>query len=148
MINYYLIDTWNGQGYSDSGIIDIVDTIEDAKENAWIEFQERYLININPNLGHGHHEVIFDDEGLLYADEQSSDSGKITILQGDFDGMYINPDIHDCVGMNMDDYNKMLKFLSDNSEEDEYKSFEEQLGMIGNAGIHTSEGFYIIYNLT
>ena len=148
MENYYLLDTWNGQGYSDSGIIDIVDTIEEAQEKAWLEFKDRYMQTINPSFGEGHHVVIFDDEGMLYADEKSNDSGKITILKGNFYGIYINPNLNECVGMNEDEYNEMMKFLTKNYEDkDEFESFKEELSMNGNAGVHTDEGYYIIYKL-
>ena len=148
MENNYIIDTWNGEGYSDSGIIDIVDTIEDAREIARKEFKERYLQMIDPSFGDSSYGVSFYDDQYMYDDEYSKDSGAITILTGSFYGIYIHPNVNECVGMDEDEYNEMLKFMRENAQESiELESFNEELEMQGNAGLHTNQGYFIIYKL-
>ena len=42
-MRYLIIDTWNGEGYSDSGIVDTATTEAEAIQKIIKEFGERYL---------------------------------------------------------------------------------------------------------
>ena len=146
-MNYYIIDTWNGQGYSDSGLVSINDDLTGAKLEMHKEFEERYLDNAYDTK----YIVEEGDNYLSYSEKFSTyDSGAITILEADNPaGILIMPDTNDAMILKTKaDVDSAIELAYINGMDDEEKhEFMHEIEDSGRGAIHTDLGYQIIYNL-
>ena len=150
MKKYYLIDTWNGEGYSESGIIGSVDDLGKAIDTAKDEFKDRYMsqfgeFTVNNQIHVG------GSRYISYTDmHHNQDSGAIHILATDDAsvGILIHPDINEAVALTGDEFTTQFKFILNNIEDDEQgEEFLQEMLQVGNSGVHTNEGYIILYKL-
>lgn len=152
-MTYLIIDTFNGQGYSDSGVIEFMTLTDMSEEQAKYaalqkarhEFADRYL------SGADDEEVkVTYSSNAIHAD-YGDDQGTIHFLKMKEDsyGLLIRPDINEAVLLNQEDfiahYDSMLDAMQ--GDRDERLQFIDELFELGNGGAHTNLGFEILYKL-
>lgn len=153
----YIIDTYNGGGYSESGIIDTVektfysDAWVEATKKARLEFSERYISMIEANEGIPH-EIEFgspNSEYKWWSFTQQHDSGCIHAIEDTgFAGLMITPDINEVVVLDTKaDVDAAIEDAYNKGDEDEKDEFMAEIADYGNGGIHTDAGYIIIYDL-
>ena len=154
----YLIDTFNGSGYSESGIIDTVektfysDAWVEATAKARREFSERYVSQIECNE-EIIHEIEFghpNSEYKWWSFTQNHDSGAIHAIDGtSIAGLMICPDLNEIVPLETKaDVDAMIEDAYNNCyDEDEKADFMSEIADTGNAGIHSDQGYVILYDL-
>lgn len=161
-MRYIIIDTWNGEGYSDSGIIEDVtytDMTEDnarynALELARGQFARRYL----PSLEGEEVKVTFYEgvtTNAIHA-EIGKDQGAVHFVRvkGDY-GLLIKPDINDVKLLTHEQFLGITEDLSKDSEllsnlEDEENTFTgwlDELYTEGNNDGYCNDGYLILYKL-
>ena len=152
-MRYLIIDTYNGQGYSDSGIIDdieLTDMSEDeakyiALEKAREEFGERYL----PQATDEELRVTFE-LNAIHAD-QGDNQGAIHFkkVEADDYGLLIRPDTNDVELLTQDRFVKHYVDMLDamQGDRDERLEFIDEILNVGNGGAHTDMGYEILYKL-
>lgn len=146
MTKYYLIDTWNGSGYSESGIIDTAESIEEANRKALKQYQDRYLSMV---LIGGDYEIDVKDESTLYF-RHYEDWGAIHVVEGDdIAGLIIMPDTNDvAILQTKADVDSAIDIAYGTAmNEEEAKDFMNEIEDTGNGGVHTDLGYEIIYDL-
>lgn len=152
MTKYYLIDTWNGEGYTESGIIGQADDLGKAIEMAQDEFKDRYLsqygeMTVNNQLhgGADTRQIIYTDQGI-----GNQDSGAIHILQTDDSsrGILIEPMTNSATALTGDVFTTDFKnILEDIDNDEDREGFLNDMLTEGNSGAHTDHGYYILYKL-
>ncbi len=150
---YLIIDTFNGQGYSDSGVIEYMTLTDMSEEQAKYaalqkarhEFAERYLTHADDQEV----KVTFE-QNAIHAD-MGDDQGSIHFIKMEEDsyGLLIRPDINEAVLLNQEDfishYDSMLDAMQ--GDRDERVQFIDELFELGNGQAHTDLGFEILYKL-
>lgn len=150
MKKYYLIDTFNGEGYTESGIIGSTEDHNKAIEMATDEFKDRYMTQLGEFTVNNQLHV----EGSRYISytemHHNEDSGAIHVLATDDAtvGILIHPDINEAVALTGDEFTTQFKFILNNIEDDEQgEEFLQEMLQVGNSGVHTNEGYIILYKL-
>jgi hypothetical protein len=118
-MRYIIVDTWNGQGYSDSGIIDdttYTDMSEDnarhlALESAREHFADRYL----PTSYHHEVKIRFQQDALCV--EDGEDNGAIHFIKAtDSYGVLIHPQVNEVKLLSKREFIDTLDTLSSDGE--------------------------------
>ncbi len=150
---YLIIDTFNGQGYSDSGVIEYMTLTdmseEQAKYRALEKAREEFSLRYLPHATDEEVKVTFE-LNAIHAD-YGDDQGAIHFIKMKEDsyGLLIRPDINEAVLLNQEDfishYDSMLDAMQ--GDRDERVQFIDELFELGNGGAHTDLGFEILYKL-
>ena len=149
MTKYYLIDTWNGDGYTESGIIGSVDDMGKAIEMAYEEFKDRYLGNpceftVENNL------YTTQGKNRYISYEYNGESGAIHILQTDDStrGISIEPHVNDAVALTGEVFaNHFNDILTNIDNDEDREGFLNEMLDQGNSDAHTDNGYFILYKL-
>ena len=152
MTKYYLIDTWSGDGYTESGIIGSVDDLGKAIEMATDEFKDRYLsqfgeftVDNQLYVGQSDHRYICYRE-----DNLNQNSGAIHILPADDStkGILIEPHVNDAVALTGGQFTEQFRMILNNIDNDEDREgFLNEMLDQGNSDAHTDNGYFILYKL-
>jgi len=161
-MRYIIIDTWNGEGYSDSGIIEDVtytDMTEDnarynALELARAQFARRYL----PSLGSEEVKVTYHEgvtTNAIHA-EIGKDHGAIHFMpvKGNY-GLLIQPDTNDVKLLTHEEFLGITNDLSKDSEllsnleadENTFTGWLDELYTEGHTDGYCNDGYLILYKL-
>ena len=152
MTKYYLIDTWSGDGYTESGIIGSVDDLGKAIEMAHDEFGDRYLsqfgqFTVDNQLYGG----MSDHRFISYSEETGQkDSGAIHILPTDDStvGILLEPHVNDAVALTGDQFTEQFRQILNNIDNDEDReNYLQEMLQVGNSDAHTDNGYFILYRL-
>ena len=115
-MSYFIVDTWNGDGYSESGVIGHEDDNKDATDTVMKEFIERYAYSmhdfkVSNKLSKGRSEryISFDD---------GHDQGAIHIIESkpDTHAILINPHVNHASGINKGQFDAFIESLKDDGE--------------------------------
>lgn len=147
-----LIDTWNGDGYSDSGIIDLPVSWSDGVKSGLTEFNHRYLSMISDDVyGEATIEINTTNrmEYRTWSFYDGRDSGCIHLIEEDMYGVLIHPDENEVIVVKTKEefdeiYNRIIDELHYDNEKE---GFANDIAMLGNASGHTHQ-YEILYNLT
>lgn len=162
-MRYLIIDTWNGEGYSDSGIIKDI-TFDMSEGNARYKtielarkyFADRYLttcehmetvVTCEPNAFCVTHRQKSGTEEIGTFNE---DQGAIHFVNAtDAYGLLIRPYINDVGLLSREQFIEQYEGILDSIEgdRDERLQFIDEMFDVGNAGAHTDTGFEILYKL-
>lgn len=149
MTKYYIIDTWNGEGYTESGIIDSVDDLGKAIEVATNEFKDRYLSQFGEFTVNN--QLYTDHKYISYTEERGNqDSGAIHILTTDDStvGIIIEPHVNDTVALTGDQFTEQFKQILNNIDNDEDReNYLHEMLQVGNSDAHTDNGYFVLYRL-
>ena len=150
-MSYFIVDTWNGDGYSESGVIGHEDDHKDAMEVLYKEFIERYITS----PGDFKVENRLASNGYLcYQEERGNyDSGAIHIIEShkDTHAILINPHVNSVTAINKEQFDTFIEELKEDGEfmhnlEMEGMTFNDwllNLGSDGNNDGHGTEYFII-----
>ena len=147
MKKYYIADTWNGEGYTNSGLINT--TFEDkgkANDAAYDEFKDRYLSSLGKFTVDN---KLYKDDGYIgYSD--GNDSGAIHVIETDDStvGMLLQPCLNDVKALTGDEFTNLFKDILNNIDNDEDReNFLQEMLQVGNSDAHTDHGYFILYRL-
>ncbi len=157
-MRYIIIDTWNGEGYSESGIIEDVtytDMTEDnakyrALESAREHFSKRYIpSNYNHEV-----KVTYQQDALCVSDGDDDGAIHFRRVQDEDYGVIITPHVNDVSILNKSDWLECLDSLSKDGEllhnlESDNITFAEWVDDLyteGNNDGHAQE-YVILYKL-
>lgn len=157
-MRYIIIDTWNGEGYSDSCIIEdtnFTDTDYDTARHQAIElarkhFADRYI----PSLGDPSIKVTYAGDALIM--DNGTDQGAIHFMPVDGNyGLLIQPDTNDVKLISeshftalLDSMSKDKDLLGNLKDDDEtFMGWVNELYQEGHNCAHTSNGYLILYKL-
>ena len=141
-MKYLIIDTWNGEGYSDSGIVDIATTEAEAVNKIVREFAERYLSMTED----------FKCEWMLgkaIGFDNGEDQGCVQYLEVGIDDRYviINP-MENLAKVTSDSFNLIKMMLTDmGSTEEDIDELEQEILQIGHGMVEHSDGELIIQKI-
>lgn len=152
-MRYLIIDTWNGQGYTESGIVDDItfkDTTEsNARYLALNKVREEFAMRYLPHADDQQVKVT-RTENAIHADE-GDDQGAIHALKVESNhyGLVIRTDTNYVKLLTADgfiaQYEGTLESLE--GDRDERLQFIEEMFEKGNAGAYTDIGYEILYKL-
>jgi len=157
-MSYFIVDTWNGHGYTKSGIINHKDNLKDAIDVAYKEFCDRYLcqpddFRVDNKLQYG------DVDGVRYIGYQcmypgDEDAGAIHIIESKKDtyGIVLYTDINEVKPLTKEDFDKIISDLNEDGEFNRGLEMEKitmtdwilELGSSGSNDAHTDKGFIIL----
>jgi hypothetical protein len=141
-MKYLIIDTWNGEGYSESGIIDIAMTEAEAVNKIVQEFAERYLSLTED----------FKCEWMLgksISFDNGEDQGCVQYLEVGIDDRYviINP-MENEAKVTSDNFNSIKIMLTDmGSTEESIEALEQEILQIGHGMVEHNDGELIIQKI-
>jgi hypothetical protein len=141
-MKYIIVDTWNGESYSDSGIIGRAKDKDEATEIVANEFKNRYFFSKKKFECES-----FNNVSLSYDDGE--DQGCIRAIEIGIDDRFviINPMVND-VKVVTDSFNLIRMMLMDlGSTEEGIYELEQRILEIGNGMINHNDGELIIYKL-
>lgn len=153
-----LIDTWNSEGYSESGIIDLPKSWDEGVKKGLQEFNERYLSMLeaydDTTIEIATKDLV-EENGVNYrywSFYDGEDAGCIHLVEGRFYGVLIHPDENDVVVLEteeqfVDTFKRILTEIQHDYFGNDKEHFINQLNENGNAGAHTDMGYEILYNL-
>ena len=151
-MSYFIVDTWNGDGYSESGIIETVDNLSKAREIALKEFALRYLNS--PGLSTVDNNL-YDRGHISFTEvKEKEDSGTIHILEkcANTYGVLINPHVNSVTAINKEQFDKIIDDLREDGEfmynlKQDETSFNEWLMELGKNGNNDGYGmdYFILY---
>ena len=141
-MKYLIVDTWNGEGYSDSGIIDTATTEAEAIQKIIKEFAERYV-------------SMTEDfkcewiQGKAIGFDNETDQGCVQYLEVGIDDRYviINPHENEAK-VTSDSFNLIKMMLTDmGSSEEDIETLEQDILQIGHGMVEHSDGELIIQKI-
>ena len=141
-MKYLIIDTWNGEGYSESGIIDIATTEAEAIQKIIKEFAERYV-------------SMTEDfkcewmQGKAISFDNGTDQGCVQYLEVGIDDRYvvINPHENEAK-VTSDSFNLIKMMLTDmGSKKEDIETLEQDILQIGHGMVEHSDGELIIQKI-
>ena len=141
-MKYLIIDTWNGEGYSESGIIDIATTEAEAIQKIIKEFAERYV-------------SMTEDfkcewmQGKAISFDNGPDQGCVQYLEVGIDDRYviINPHENEAK-VTSDSFNLIKMMLTDmGSKKEDIETLEQDILQIGHGMVEHSDGELIIQKI-
>ena len=141
-MKYLIVDTWNGEGYSDSGIIDTATTEAEAIQKIIKEFAERYV-------------SMTEDfkcewiQGKAIGFDNETDQGCVQYLEVGIDDRYviINPHENEAK-VTSDSFNLIKMMLTDmGSSEEDIETLEQEILQIGHGMVEHSDGELIIQKI-
>ena len=141
-MKYLIIDTWNGEGYSESGIIDIATTEAEAIQKIIKEFAERYV-------------SMTEDfkcewmQGKAISFDNGTDQGCVQYLEVGIDDRYvvINPHENEAK-VTSDSFNLIKMMLTDmGSTKEDIETLEQDILQIGHGIIEHNNGELIIQKI-
>ena len=141
-MKYLIVDTWNGEGYSDSGIIDTATTEAEAIQKISKEFGERYV-------------SMTEDfkcewiQGKAIGFDNETDQGCVQYLEVGIDDRYviINPHENEAK-VTSDSFNLIKMMLTDmGSSEEDIETLEQEILQIGHGMVEHSDGELIIQKI-
>ena len=153
MERFYVIDTWNGEGYSESDLLQTFDNKDDAIEFAFDKAVEMYIATSGESL-EVENKLLKDDDSYISVteiDTDREDSGCIHVLKGDIEtkGIMIRPET--CSADLLDDKNLQLwveNILADSMDDHSKQEFRNSLLYGTKADCHTNSfGFCKIIKL-
>lgn len=118
-MRYIIVDTWNGEGYSDSGIIEDTTYTDMSEENARYmalesareHFSKRFL----PSSYHHEVKVTYQENALCV--EDGEDNGAIHFIKAtDSYGALIHPHINEVRLLSQKEFTDAINTLSDDGE--------------------------------
>jgi len=141
-MKYLIIDTWNGEGYSESGIVGIATTEAEALKKIVQEFTERYVSMTED----------FKCEWMLgkaIGFDNGEDQGCVQYLEVGIDDRYviINP-MENEAKVTSDSFNLIKMMLTDmGSTEESIEALEQEILQIGHGMVEHSDGELIIQKI-
>jgi len=141
-MKYLIIDTWNGEGYSESGIIDTATTEAEAVNKIVQEFAERY-VSLTED---------FKCEWMLgksISFDNGEDQGCVQYLEVGIDDrcVIINP-MENEAKVTSDSFNLIKMMLTDmGSTEESIEALEQEILQIGHGMVEHSDGELIIQKI-
>ncbi len=152
-MRYIIVDTFNGSGYSDSGIVRDITfdnaTEEQAKYNALEvareEFGERYL----PVSDDQEIKVTYQDDALCMDDGEDQGAIHFIKVPDDAFGILIKPDVNDVTVLNEPLFNNAYvdTIAGLEGDRDELEQFTEDIIEFGEGGAHTDLGYELLIKL-
>ena len=142
-MRYLIIDTWNGEGYSDSGMVDTAQTEAEAIQKIIKEFAERYVANETEAF------KCKWIQGKAIGFDNGEDQGCIQYLEAGIDDRYvvIDPMINEAY-VTSDSFN-MLKIMLTGmgSTAGDIELLKEDILQVGHGMIEHSDGELIIQKI-
>lgn len=141
-MKYLIVDTWNGEGYSDSGIIDTATTEAEAIQKIIKEFAERYV-----SMTEDFKCEWIRGKAITFDNEQ--DQGCVRYLEVGIDDRYviINP-MENLAKVTSDSFNLIKMMLTDmGSTEEDIDELEQDILQIGHGMVEHSDGELIIQKI-
>lgn len=141
-MKYLIIDTWNGEGYSESGIIDIATTEAEAIQKIIKEFAERYV-------------SMTEDfkcewmQGKAISFDNGTDQGCVQYLEVGIDDRYvvINPHENEAK-VTSDSFNLIKMMLTDmGSTKEDIETLEQDILQTEHGIIEHNNGELIIQKI-
>lgn len=141
-MKYLIIDTWNGEGYSESGIIDIATTEAEAIQKIIKEFAERYV-------------SMTEDfkcewmQGKAISFDNGTDQGCVQYLEVGIDDRYvvINPHENEAK-VTSDSFNLIKMMLTDmGSTKEDIETLEQDILQTEHGIIEHDNGELIIQKI-
>jgi len=142
-MKYLIVDTWNGEGYSDSGIIDTATTEAEAIQKIIKEFAERYLANTTEAF------KCKWIQGKAIGFDNGEDQGCIKYLEVGIDDRYvvIDPMINEAY-VTSDSFNILKMMLTDmGSSEEDIETLEQDILQLGHGMVEHRDGELIIQKI-
>lgn len=147
MEKFYVIDTWNGQGYSDSDLLQTFDNKDDATKFAFEKAVEMYIATSGESL-QVDNQLRNDDNSYISVTEMDTDredSGCIHVLKGDTEigAILIRPDTCSADLLDMRTFRKWIEVIkADDIDKDTLEQFDDEMYHGLGGDIHTnSHGF-------
>ena len=141
-MKYLIIDTWNGEGYSDSGIVDTATTQSEAIQKIIKEFGERYV-------------SMTEDfkcewiQGKCVTFDNGENQGAVQYLEVGIDDRYlvIDPSMNDAYVTNYS-FNMINMMLTDmGSTAGAIESLKEEIIQVGHGMVEYEDGELIIQKI-
>jgi len=141
-MRYLIIDTWNGEGYSDSGIVDTAQTQSEAIQKIIKEFADRYV-------------SMTEDfkcewmQGKAISFDNEENQGCVQYLEAGIDDRYvvIDPMINEA-HVTSDSFNMLNLMLTGmGSTAGDIELLKEDILQVGHGMIEHSEGELIIQKI-
>ena len=141
-MKYLIIDTWNGEGYSNSGIIDTAKTEAEAVQKIIKEFGERYV-------------SMTEDfkcewiQGKCVTFDNGQDQGAVQYLEAGIDDRYvvIDPMLNDAY-VTSDSFNMLKLMLTGmGSTEGAIESLKQEILQVGHGMVEHNDGELIIQKI-
>lgn len=141
-MKYLIIDTWNGEGYSDSGIVGTAKTESEAVKKITQEFAERYV-------------SMTEDfkcewiQGKAIGFDNGEDQGCVQYLEVGMDDRYvvIQPHLNDAY-VTSDSFNMLKMMLTERgAEESDINALTEDILQEGSGMIEVEDGEFIIQKI-
>jgi hypothetical protein len=141
-MKYLIIDTWNGEGYSDSGIVDTATTQSEAIQKIIKEFGERYV-------------SMTEDfkcewiQGKCVTFDNGHDQGAVQYLEAGIDDRYvvIDPMLNDAY-VTSDSFNMLKLMLTGmGSTAGALELLKEDILQVGHGMVEHSDGELIIQKI-
>jgi hypothetical protein len=152
-MRYIIVDTWNGQGYSDSGIVEdttYTDMTEDnarylALESAREHFAKRYL----PSTTDHEVKITYQQDALCVSDGDDDGAIHFVKVEANHYGLLIRPDVNEIVLLTQDGFIEHYEDILESIEgdRDELLQFIDEMFDEGNGGAHTGLGYEILCKL-
>lgn len=141
-MKYLIIDTWNGEGYSESGIVDTATTEEEAVKKIVQEFAERYVSMTEDFKCEWIH-------GKAIGFDNGEDQACVQYLEVGIDDRYviINP-MENEAKVTSDSFNLIKMMLTDmGSSEENIEVLEQEILQIGHGMVEHNDGELIIQKI-
>lgn len=141
-MRYLIIDTWNGEGYSESGIVYTTNDAFEALEKMVSEFAERYVFMTSDFQCRwiGGNAISYDD---------GKNQGCVRYLEVGMDDRYvvIQPQLNDAY-VTSDSFNMLKMMLTERgAEESDINALTEDVLQEGSGMISVEDGEFIIQKI-
>ena len=141
-MRHLIIDTWNGEGYSESGIVYTTNDAYEALERMVKEFAERYVFMTSDFKCKwiGGTAISYDD---------GRNQGCVHILEAGIDDRYvvIQPNLNDAY-VTSDSFNMLKMMLTDRgATESDIEALTEDILQEGSGMIQVEDGEFIIQKI-
>ena len=141
-MKYLMVDTWNGEGYSESGIVNTATTEEGAVKIIVQEFAERYVSMTEDFKCEWMH-------GKAIGFDNGQDQGCVQYLEVGIDDRYvvINPHENDAY-VTSDSFNMVKMVLTEmGSTEESIEMLRQEILQLGHGMIEHNDGELIIQKI-
>lgn len=146
MEKFYVIDTWNGQGYSDSDLLQTFDNKDDATKFAFDKAVEMYIATSGKSL-EVDNQLRNDENSYISVTEMDTDredSGCIHVLKGDTEtkAILIRPETCSADLLDWRTFRKWIEVIQADEHSDTLEKFDDEMYHGLGGEIHTnSHGF-------